>query len=63
MVEITSEVDVVCRVCNRTLDASLSRGMLRIEPCPTCTEKAEDEARQEGYDSGYADAETNIREI
>lgn len=35
-VEVSFDVDVVCEVCRRSLEADFSNGVIYIEPCENC---------------------------
>ena len=35
-VEVSFDVDVICEVCHRSLEAAFSNGTIYIEPCENC---------------------------
>ncbi|MHC4704179.1 MAG: hypothetical protein ACYTFQ_26770 [Planctomycetota bacterium] len=53
MADVTVEIDVDCLECGETLKTDSYKGMILVTPCSKCLA----EARREGYDEGYEDAE------
>jgi hypothetical protein len=53
MITIEAEVRIVCDTCGDELKGDFYMKKVRVEPCETCIKRAEDAAREEGYDAGY----------
>jgi len=55
MAEVEIPIRVQCDNCNSDIDGNWLRGVLYIEPCDKCRDEAKGEGYQEGYDQAEQD--------
>lgn len=55
--EVTISLDIRCYECGDDLECEVdSHGDVEVRPCKTCLGAEKDQAEQNGYEEGFADA-------
>ena len=55
------DIDIECAECGNGLEADQRRGVIGVDPCETCMDKAREEARKTGYAEGSSDGYDRAR--